>query len=336
MSSIIDVAKLANVSTATVSRVLNSPDVVSEKAKEAVRAAIKQLNYKPNDMARSLQRGNSNLIGLLAPTIINIFTAETVSILSDLFQEYGYNIFLAITNHSLEKERALINLMHEKKVCGIIILGTRKSSDENNKFLDDTALSIPTIIVDYTNCKNLYSIHMNEELGIAKAVRYLYDIGHRKIGFINGTVSLISHYYKNIGYHNEMNRLHLEQYANTHSIEISPDYAGGNRGAEILLNCSDIPTAIVTGGDTIATGVYYSIMSRGLKIPDDISVIGFSGSNSSRFTYPPMTTVNQNPNMLSNLVFNTMIDILHNNPNVNKSIVISPDLLIRDSCRAIQ
>ncbi|GFI27621.1 HTH-type transcriptional repressor CytR [Lachnospiraceae bacterium] len=335
MVSIKDVAQLANVSIATVSRVINSPERVSEKRRTIVLDAIKQLNYHPNDIARSLQRNESHLIGVLAPDISNLFTSEIISILSSDLEEHDYSMFLAITNHNPQKETRLVNLMLQKRVSGMILLGTRRNTTENDSLLDDVARTIPTLMVDYTNNCNMYCVRINEAAGISDAVHYLYDLGHRKIAFVNGSPSLISHYYKEIGYKQTMEELRLTDMAQKYTVVVSPDYAGGARGANMLLNQSDPPTAIVTGGDTIAVGVYYGIAMNGLSIPNDISVIGFSGSAASQYTYPSMTTVDQKPAILGSLISTTLIDILNGKTDVNRNNILEPGLLIRDSCRKI-
>lgn len=192
-----------------------------------------------------------------------------------------------------------------------------------------------TLMVDYTNNCNMYCVRSDEAAGISLAIHYLYDLGHRKIAFINGSSSLISHYYKNIGYVQAMEELHLADMVQKYTVEVSPDYAGGAQGTNILLNSPDPPTAIVTGGDTIAIGVYYGITLNGLSIPQDISVIGFSGSAASQYTSPPMTTVNQKPEMLGSLLSETLINILNNETDINRNIILKPELLIRNSCRKL-
>lgn len=335
MVTIKDVAALAGVSIATVSRVINTPEFVSEKRKKAVLDAIANLNYHPNDIARSLQRNNSSLIGILAPSITNVFTSEIISILATNVQQEGYSTFLAISNHSPQTENNIMNLMLEKRVAGIILLGSRLITEENDELLDIAARTVPIVVIDYTTNCNMYCVRTDEAAGVAKAVKYLHSLGHRHIAFINGPVSLISHHYKNVGYKQAMADLGLQEIAQEYAIEVSPDHAGGAKGVSILLNNRIAPTAILTGGDTIAIGAYYGLKSHGFSIPNDISLIGFSGSTSSKYMYPPITTVDQKPSLLGTIAAHTMIDILNGKSDINRNVIIEPDLLIRKSCRAL-
>lgn len=335
MVTIKDVAAMANVSTATVSRAINSPELVSDERREAVQRAIAALNYHPNDIARSLQKSESYVVGVLVPDITNIFTTDVISAIGAELQQHGYAMFLAISNHDPQTEQALVNLMMEKRVAGIIMLGSRRPNEESDRLINNAALSVPIVAIDYTNNCNLYCVRMDETLGIFKAVNYLYKLGHRRIAFINGTTSIVTHYYKNIGYVNAMTQLGLEQYIQPLTVEVSPDYAGGAKGVDMLLRGSVVPTAIVTGGDKMAIGAYYGLFDNGLRLPIDMSLVGFSGSTISGYTTPPMTTIDQKSAYLGTLAANIVIDVCSGNTNVDRNVIIEPELLIRGSCRRI-
>ena len=335
MITIKDVAAMAKVSTATVSRAINSPELVSDERRQAVQAAIEALNYHPNDIARSLQRNKSKLVGVLVPDITNIFTTDVISAVGNELQRNGYAMFLAISNHSPQKEREIINLMIEKRVAGIIMLGSRRPDDASDRLLDAAAVSLPIVAIDYTNNCNMYCVRMDESAGIYRAVNYLYELGHRKIAFINGPTSIVSHYYKNIGYVKAMNELGLSEKIRSLTVEVSPDYAGGAKGVDMLLGSGNMPTAIVTGGDKMAVGAYYGLFANGLHIPDDMSLIGFSGSTISGYMTPPMTTVNQKSDYLGTIAANMIMEVCSGNKDVNRNVIIEPELLIRSSCKRI-
>lgn len=337
MVTIKDVAERAKVSTATVSRVINSPQVVSEKRREAVLEAIKALNYHPNDIARSLLKNETKLIGVIVPDITNVFSTDVIAGISAGLQQNGYAMSLAISHNDSEKEIKLVDMMLEKRVSGIIMLGPRRMSHsaENEEFLNSAARSLPIVIIDFTTNSNMYCIRMDEAAGIHDAVKYLYDLGHRRIGFVNGPKNLISYHYKDLGYRQAMQELDLGDIADDLSVEVSDDYAGGAKGANILLCSEQVPTAIVSGGDKMAMGIYYALHSMGKKVPEDISIIGFSGSTASGYTYPPMTTVDQKPFMMGEMAAETMMAILSGKSDVDRNVIIKPGLLIRESCGPI-
>ena len=146
MVTIKDVAAMANVSTATVSRAINSPELVSDERREAVQRAIAALNYHPNDIARSLQKSESYIVGVLVPDITNIFTTDVISAIGTELQQHGYAMFLAISNHNPQTEQALVNLMMEKRVAGIIMLGSRRPNEESDRLINNAALSVPCLL----------------------------------------------------------------------------------------------------------------------------------------------------------------------------------------------
>lgn len=337
MSTIKDVAKKANVSTATVSRVINSPNVVSDQRKLRVLEAIKDLNYRPNEIARSLLKNETKLIGILVPDIRNIFSADTVSGISAKLQQSGYSTTLSVSNHDADAEMELVDMMLKKRVAGIIMLGARRVSHtpEHEDFLNSVSKSIPIVIDDYTNDCNMYCVRVDEAAGVYDAVKYLYDLGHRRIGFVCGQKELATYYYKDLAYRQAMTALGLADMAEKLSVEVIDDYSGGLEGARILLSRDIKPTAIFAAGDKMGIGVYYTVNSMGLKIPDDISVVGFSGSSASGYTYPSMTTVDQKPCILGGMVASVMIDILNGKEDINRNIIVKPSMLIRNSCRLI-
>src|SRR5690625_470353 len=180
LATIKDVAKLANVSTATVSRVLNSNGYVNEKTKERVEKAIKELDYLPNDVARSLFHGRSKMIALLVPDIMNPFFPELARAVEDVSNEHNFTFVLCNTDDDLEKEITYLNALQQKSVDGFIIV----SSTINEQHLHN--IKVPIIALDRILGADLPSVTVNSRNGAKEATQYLKSLGCKRIAHISG------------------------------------------------------------------------------------------------------------------------------------------------------
>ena len=333
MVTIREVAEEAKVSVVTVSRVLNHPDMVSEKKRECVMDAIKKLGYFPNDAARSLVQEKTNVIGVLIPDINNIYIASVIPRLSASLEKFGYSILLCVTNSDSVKEGRLIRLMMEKRVDGMILLGARSIGPVRSD-LEMAAKRIPVIVLDYTSDCNMYCVRTDEALGIYKAVKYLVGLGHRRIAFINGMGNYTTNHYKQAGFEQAAERFGIDARPE-YILACEPYYEGGVYGANILLDMPEPPTAILTASDQLAMGVYFAAGSKGLRIPRDVSVMGFSDSQIAPFLYPPLTTVSQFGEESSEKAAKLMADILAGHEIEDRNIILEPEVVVRKSCTGI-
>lgn len=331
MVTIREVAKEANVSVVTVSRVLNHPEMVSEKRRERVMETVRKLGYFPNDAARSLVQEKTNVIGVLIPDINNIYLASVISHMTASLEKLGYSILLCVTNSDSSKENRLLRLMMEKRVDGIILLGARSIGPACSE-LEIAAKRIPVIILDYTSDCNMYCVRTDEALGIYKAVEYLVSLGHNRIAFINGTGNYTTNHYKQAGFEQAVERFGIDARAE-YRLSCEPYYEGGVYGANLLFDMEQPPTAILAASDQLAMGVYFAAGSRGLHIPKDISIIGFSNSQIAPFMYPPLTTVNQFGEESGEKAAKLMVDILSAQEIKDRNIILEPEIVIRESCR---
>jgi LacI family repressor for deo operon, udp, cdd, tsx, nupC, and nupG len=334
MITIKDVAAAANVSIVTVSRVLNNSGQVAEKSRKKVEEAIKALNYSLNANARALVTKSTNVIGVIIPDIANIYTPSIITSLASELRENGYDFFLSITNGDSDREEASLNMMLEKRVDGIILLGSRPIEINSNKMLKEVSQRIPVVIVDYTSDNEMYCVRSDEVTGVFLAVEYLAKLGHKKIGFINGSGNYTTHFYKQAGFEKALMDFGITL-PSKYCVHVEPYFSGGLKGANILLDMDDRPTAIFAAGDQIAIGVYFAVQSRGMKIPDDISVVGFSGTPISGNIYPPLTTVDQYPEETGKAAARMIVNILNKREIPERQIIIRPKLIVRGSCSAV-
>lgn len=288
------IANLANVSTATVSRFLNNPESVSEKKRKVLAAIISEQNYKRNELARDLVMNKSRMVGVILPDINNIYFSPIMMGIERELEEKGYSTFICNTHGDIEKEKNYINVLQSYRVAGMIFIGTRPLDREKSVHVAELAEYLPVVLInDYILDSHVSFVANNEARGIEQALQYLYDIGHRKIGFINGNLPMTTYSYKKNGFQLMMERLGLDW--QQFYIEEDPYEAGGYRASCSFLKRDVHPTAVITANDQMAIGATRAIFEKGYRVPQDISVVGYSNVPISGEIYPRLTTVDQFP-----------------------------------------
>lgn len=198
MATIKDVAKLANVSTATVSRVLNSNGYVNQSTKMLVEKAIEKLNYRPNDVARSLFKGRSKMIALFVPDIMNPFFPELARAVEDMTNKHGYTFVLCNTDGNIEKELTYLNALQQKSIDGIIVVSSSITSD----YLK--TINTPIIALDRKLSASLPSVTVNNRAGACEAVRHLMATGCKRIAHLSGPDYVSNTTQRMLGYLDEV------------------------------------------------------------------------------------------------------------------------------------
>ena len=288
MSKIHDVAKLANVSIATVSRVLNPGNhKVNAQTAENVRQAVKELDYRPNALARALQMKKTMTIGVIIPDISNHYYAEIVRGIQSVADREGYNIILQNTDRNQDQIVKSIYLLREKIVDGIIFSGGTINGYEPLsalKELRDRVVVIGRHDVDFP------AIMVDNIAGATIAIEHLIDVGHKRIGFIGWSEDSTTAKDRLSGYKNALaqNSCHFEPSLIRHG-KLTP--ASGCQEAEVLLSQEKRPTAIFAGNDQMAFGVIYAAIEMGLRVPEDLAVIGFDNIPLSSFFVPSLSTI---------------------------------------------
>lgn len=287
MKTINDVAKKANVSVATVSRVINnSSHKVNAKTKERVLQVIKELDFHPNAVAKSLQKRKTNTIGVLIPDISNPYYAEIVRGIQDYAEEIGFSPFLQNTDRDIQKVIRNIYLLREKNVEGILFSGGIITEEVFNALgtLRDKALVVGRQKID------MPSIRIDNKALTLRVVEYLISLGHKKIGFIGGPKSSVTTEDRYQGYKKgvkDHNCLFVKDYALFGDLTLQSGY----EKAVQLLSHPKLPTAIVTANDQIAFGTIKAIKDKGLRVPEDIAVTGFDNTPLTRYFEPTVTTI---------------------------------------------
>jgi len=335
MTTILDIAREANVSTATVSRVVNSSGNVSDEKQMLVEAAIKKLNYEPNAIARELVTKSTNIIGLLVPDITNTYVPTVMNSFVNEIESYKYTTFLGITNADPQKELRYINIMLQKRVEALVLLGSRLRNSATDKRLAEISKRIPVLFMDYLpdTDGDFACVMTDEEKGTFLATEYLINLGHKRIAFLNGNTDYTTYFYKHKGFAAAMKK-HGIEVQRKYMVTVDPHFNGGYLGCTQLLELSEHPTAILASGDQVAVGTYKAIFSKGLKVPDDISVIGYSGSPMSEGVYPALTTVLQFALEAGSEAAHMLRGLLKGS-RTEKEKIFTPRIAERESCHPL-
>lgn len=283
-----DVAKLAGVSISTVSRVMNNSKPVSPEARQKVLDAINKLDFKPNELARSLVMRRSNLIGVIVKDIGIEYMAQLIRGIEEIGRVYKYDILLSSSYGSEEALENAVDLMATKQVEGLIIL-TEDITDETLLKLRETR--IPFLLLDrYHAYKNLNTVKIDFEKEQAKLIDYLFDLGHQRVLYLSGNDKNVLHSAKINGYNNACDGNNKERFSLEADGLTSND--GYNIGKEAIDLCKDKDiTAVACINDAVAIGFIDYCADNGIKVPEEISVAGFGNASISNIYRPNVTTL---------------------------------------------
>jgi len=282
------IARLANVSIATVSRAMNGVSTVNAEMAKRVWDVIEQLDYVPNTQARALVSGRSRLFGLLISEITNPFFPELIQGFEDIAIEHGYEILVSSTNYDPKRMIHCIRRMVERKVEGVAVM----TFGIEEPLLDQFAKrKIPMVFVDVGPDRHGISVlKVDYQHGIRQAVEHLAALGHRKIAFVSGPLRLHSAHSRLQAFSASMQNCGLATrpewiLEGDHTLE------GGVAAMQRAIKAKELPTAILCSNDMTAIGVMHTAWRTGLDIPGDISVIGFDDIHLAQMMMPPLTTI---------------------------------------------
>ncbi len=282
------VAKRAGVSTATVSRTINGSAKVTPQTADRVRAAIQDLNFYPNTNARALGSGRSRLYGLIISDITNPFFPEIAKAFEDIAVEHGQEVLMANTNYDPVRMETCVRQMLQRKVDGVAIM-TSEMDDKLVKTLKGQ--NIPIVFLDTGQSgPGISVLRINYAGGVESGMDHLIGLGHRRFAFISGPLHLVSALTRFRAFNEGMARNHLV----THQALIREGnhrVDGGHDAMARILESGARPTAVMASNDLTAIGAMGAIYEHGLRVPEDVSVIGYDNIQLSAFTRPALTTI---------------------------------------------
>ncbi|MCM0649533.1 LacI family transcriptional regulator [Clostridium swellfunianum] len=333
MANINDVAKEAGVSITTVSRVLNNNYPVKEETRIKIEKAIEKLNYKPNTMARSLITKKSSMIGVIVPGITNLFFPTIVEAIEEFVNKKGYSIALSNTEGDPKKELKLVEELIGRQVDGIILIDPTMEN-LHKRCYNELSKSIPTIIVNGSpeGYKGSFVCY-DEEVGTQEAFDYLLELGHEKIALIRGHKSfsydIKEKIYKNVLKNNKLSYEKIIDAGKGNSSEV---IERTQIVVEQLLQKEERPTAIFACNDLMAVGALNACIDLGIKVPKDISIIGFDNTILAEVTHPKLTSVDLNMKEIGYRAALELLELIEEGEKSRKKLILDTKLVIRGSC----
>jgi DNA-binding LacI/PurR family transcriptional regulator len=319
------VAKRANVSTATVSRVVNETGLVKPSTRARVMKAIAELNYYPNLHARTLAGAKSRTLGMIVSNLENPFFLDIFRAIEQLAHTRGYEVLVANTDYSSEQLIRSVRLMVGRRVAGLAVMVSEMAPA---LIADLTNSRIPVVFYDVgTAGANITNIRVNYRSGIEKAVGYLHDLGHRRIGFVG--------HHARLGPINDRVQSLLDMVSRFKpklQVRVAANadgFEGGRRAARELLRSSFKPTAIMCVNDFMAIGVLRELNDQGLQVPQDVSVTGFDNIKLSEFVSPSLTTIHIPRDTIGEMAFQTLT--ASHEATGGRELVIDPEFVVRKS-----
>lgn len=329
MATMKDVARLAGVSTSTVSHVINKDRFVSEAITEKVDAAIKSLNYAPSALARSLKLNQTRTIGMLITASTNPFYSELVRGVERSCFERGYSLVLCNTEGDEQRMNRNLETLMQKRVDGLLLLCTE--THQPSAEIVQRYPSIPTVMMDWAPFDGDRDIIQdNSLLGGDMATQYLLDKGYTRIACIAGPLDKTPARLRLEGYQRAMARAGIvvdEGYTVISDFE----FGGGLRAMQALLAHPERPQAVFIGNDAMAVGAYQALYQAGLRIPEDVAVVGYDDIELARYMTPPLTTVHQPKDELGELAIDVLIHRMAQPGQAQQRVQLTPELVIRGS-----
>jgi LacI family transcriptional regulator len=282
------VAQLANVSIATVSRTINNNPSVNPKMAKRVWEVIRELNYLPNTQARALVSGRSRLLGLIVSEITNPFFPELIQGFEDVAVEHGYEILIGSTNYDPERMKGCIRRMVERKAEGVAVMTFGIEEPLLAQLADRR---IPMVFVDVgPERPGISLLRVDYHHGIRQGVQHLAALGHREIAFVTGPLRLHSAHSRLAAFNRAIEECGIAVEPRW-IVEGDHTMEGGIAAAEKLLSGAGLPTAVMCSNDMTAIGLLQKAYRAGLRVPDDLSIIGFDNIHITQMTIPPLTTI---------------------------------------------
>jgi LacI family transcriptional regulator len=319
-----DVARFAQVSTAVVSYVINNgPRAVAPETRRRVEEAIATLGYFPNAIARSLRSDQSNTIGLILPTLLDPEYAEIARDIQSVCHDQGYLVVLCASERDISSEDQAIGMLRNHQVDGVIMLPTQDSPALLRPLL---FAGVPTVILE-RYLPNVHSITVDDLEGGRVATQHLLELGHRRIALLLQDIERNSGSERLLGYNQALASGHVVY--DEQLIRRSPaTFDDACDTMWQLLRLRRPPTAILTDTSTIAFGVLRAIYAGGLRIPDDISVIGYGAASWAAAFAPPLTTVQCSPYTIGQMAAQTVLRLATKRDSASASASILPVVLM--------
>lgn len=328
-----DVAKAAKVSISTASKAINNKTVVARNTRKRVLNIAKELGYRASFVPKSLRSRNSKAVGLILPNIVNPFFCDLANAVEDIALKEGYVVILGSTKDNIKRESLYFDIFAERWIDGIILAGGTGEDEKYIQYIQDQ--DIPIVFIDreieehFTN-----SIGIDNEMAMYEATKYLLELGHKKIGFISGPLRVKVFAKRLKGYQRALESygLKFEQSLLEESDETA---SGGRIATRKLLKRNKDMTAILASNDMMAIGSLKELNEANLRVPGDISLMGFDNIPLTSIITPSLTTVSQPSYEMGVEAMKLLLEIIQGKKKAKSKIILGTEIVIRESTSSL-
>lgn len=330
--TIYDVAEKAEVSIATVSKVINNTGRISDKTRKKVLQIMEELEYQPSVVASALSGKSTFTIGLTLPDLANPYFAELARAIEDQGRKHGFNVFICSTDNDAGKEEEYYQLFMKKRVDGIIMVSRDKQNVVVKKILNE---KVPLVMI----AREMFSapvtsVMVDDYYGGMQAGQHLLQQGHRRIAVIVENLAELGSKERLRGCVDAMKEEQLELPPH-HIIEGGYTLESGKAAMQQLLQQEELPTAVFACNDILAIGAIQAVREYGLNVPHDLSIVGYDNTILATIIDPPLTTVAQPMGEIGERSVALLIQQIQSKETVRQRVMLMPDLVVRRSTRSI-
>lgn len=331
MSTLEEVASRASVSISTVSRVLNTPAMVRPGTRTRVEEAIRQLHYRPNRVARRLrsQDGRAHLLGLIIPDIQNMFFSHIVRGVEDGARAHDYAVILCNSDEDLDREQFYLDILRAESADGVILPPIRGDERTARRLAE---LDLPVVCIDRRLARtSVDTVVVENREGARAAIHHLVGLGHRRIGVIIGPLNLSTSVERLAGYRQALEEAGIPP-DDTLIGSGGPRRKDGRRIAAALLEARPRATALFAGNALLTLGALEALRERGLRIPEDVAIVGYDDEPWASLLDPPLTTVRQPSYEIGRRATELLFQRIEATNRSPALVVLEPQLIVRRSC----
>lgn len=322
-----DIAKIAGVSHTTVSRALNDNPALATVTVERIKRLADELGYIPSVAARGLKTSRSQVLGVIVRHIGDPFFAEVLHGIEEVLHAAGYSLFLAASHRDSEREKQVMQAMEERRVDGVIISSAQISPEQLRRL---SHFNVPVVLINSQplDLPDVYAVYHDDAYGCSQILRHLLALGHRRIAYLGNEWGGQTNARRRQGYENGMRQAGLVMGCMIQGEAGTAE--GGARAMKAVLQLDVRPTAVICYNDMMAIGAIQAIQQAGLRVPDDISIIGFDNVALAAYVAPPLTTFHQPCYELGHEAATMMLRVLNNDrrPEVK---TLHGELVVRQS-----
>ncbi len=323
-----DVAALAGVSVGTVSNTLNHPERVAPATRDAVLGAIRELGFVPNLQARVLTGAPSNVIALVVLDLMSPFYMEIAHSVERAAREAGFVVMLCNSENDRDKEIGLLRMLAAQRVRGALL----SPASGTDNVLDRLDPALPVVVLDHMGIERGCAVAVDDVVGGGLAAQHLLDLGHRRLAFVGGPAGLRQMQQRVLGIRHAIESHGLDPddvltQLNVDDIGIQ----GGVMAAEELLESGELPTGIICGNDMLAFGVFRALGRAGVKVPDDVALVGYDDVEFAADWVVPLTSVRQPIQQLGYTAAQLLISHASDPEHRHQQVLLHPALVVRKS-----